>query len=109
MIRVFGRKRLNRYQAVKWLAVDGKIWTQIILIITGLRPALWPSIAEQVQLQKLVSVLFHSYPGLFARRYNGGSINVTAMKYWCLECIERIITYLLRGAEPFLRSYPVCM
>lgn len=38
--------------------MDGKAGARIIFIITGLRPALWPSIAEQVQLWRLVSVLY---------------------------------------------------
>jgi len=38
--------------------MDGETGAQIILIITSLRLALWPSTAEQVQLWRLVSVLF---------------------------------------------------
>jgi len=83
MIRVFGRNRLNRYQASKLLAMDGKTGSQIILIITGLRPALWPSIAEQIQLWRLVSVLYHSYPGL-CLEIKWRQQKSDCHEYWCL-------------------------
>jgi hypothetical protein len=61
--------------------MDGKTGAHITLFITGLRPALWPSIAEEIQLWRQVSALFRKYPGLFAWRQNGGSISLTATEY----------------------------
>jgi hypothetical protein len=62
IIRVFGPNRPNRYKAAKWLVMDGKTGARIILFITGLRPALWPTVGEQVvQPWGLICVLFHSY------------------------------------------------